>query len=395
MFLPLRAPAVAEAGVAVSPLEQWVVVEPGQVSQFSLSITNVARRPQAPKQSVTVQVVDFAVSKNGTLSFGEEFAHDRSAVKWITLDQTQFVLEPDQAIRLKGTVRPPLNADGDYWAAALVILGNPNQGGNVRVMLRTACGVFVRVKRRNYVQQLGIDNVGVVMPQFASSEGGGSGLTIVAETKNKGVVSFKASGKAAIYDETRRRVASVPLYARRRRVLPGHSRNFEGVLPSALPSGKYALRVFLAPDEKSGRRAFEQTEFEIGEEVARRWESDQRTVQRLGLKPQKDELAATVTPGRFTALPLTVVNQSRGTMAVRCRLWGTWPAGWLALEREEMTLAPAMQRAIMCRVSIPTDAVPAAYTGTLVLEAEKAGLTDQDNQEAWEIPVSLTIEPRK
>ncbi|MHC4789663.1 MAG: hypothetical protein ACYS8K_10750, partial [Planctomycetota bacterium] len=220
--------------MAVSPLEQWLVVEPGRVSELSLTVKNVARQPQAPAQPVSIQVVDFAVSADGTLSFGEQFAHDRSAVPWIALDETEFVLEPDQGVQLKGAVRVPAGADGDYWAAVLVTLGNPNREGQVRVVLRTACAVFVRVERFNHVARLDIADLSVALPQFGPSDDA-SRLAITADTGNEGVISFKASGRAAIYNEARQQVASVPLHARRRRVLPGHRRHFTGLLPSPLP----------------------------------------------------------------------------------------------------------------------------------------------------------------
>jgi hypothetical protein len=48
-------------------------------------------------------------------------------VNLITLDANAFVLKPGESRAVKGTVTVPIDADGDYWAAAMVELGKPQK----------------------------------------------------------------------------------------------------------------------------------------------------------------------------------------------------------------------------------------------------------------------------
>jgi hypothetical protein len=260
----------ADAGVALSPMKQDVVVKPGGEAQFAITVEYVKRGPQDARSRIRLEVVDFSVSRDGTLSFGSENHHARSAVDWITLDAQEFVLEPGQARKVTAKVVAPLRADGDYWAAVLMTIGDPKHEHGVNVILRTASGVFVRAARRNYVPKPTISAVDVSLPRFDQDPPEGQGdaaqadkgeglaraLAVQADVTNTGLVGFIALGKASIYLDGRRKLATIPLYSLRQQILPGDERRFVGIMPAPLPAGQYRVQFMLEADSNAAARAF-------------------------------------------------------------------------------------------------------------------------------------------
>ena len=407
-------PANAIAGISVSPLQQSIVVKPGAEASFSMTITNVKRRPDTPRRTVSVKVVDFMVSPYGRLSFGEEFKHSRSAVEWISFKGGEFVLEPGESKEIKTKVSAPASADGDYWAAFMVGLENskkPKSG--VDVKLQTASGIFIHVTRRNYIERGSIINTTVTLPDFALEQNPVEGsaweqtsrqvqkeqvLEIRAELKNDGLTALVPEGKAFLYSGNRRMTASISLYAGRRRILPGDSRYFVGAMSQPLPAGQYKIRTVFEPGSKNSRKITKDTEFTISEELARRWAenfADYDDMQALEIEPQ--ELQLTLTPGRFTVARFMVTNKALSTVATRCRVEGNGPQDdWLKLKSTDFTLAPNTQRTVVCSVRIPLDAQPGLYNGTIHLEMERSGLTAQrkSNIEQHKIPVCIVVNAR-
>ena len=420
-------PANCFAGVAVSPLKQWVEVKPGEDAFFSVDITNTKRGLETRPSTVRVDVVDFTVSPQGGLSFGEEFKHDRSAVDWISFDAGEVVLQPGETKQIKAKVSPPPGADGDYWAAIMVTLGNSRKREEgIQVVLRTASGVFVHVARRNYIARASIVDANLVIPQshperilseeLAWDQGSQTAqeeqaLKISAGLKNDGLVTFLASGKAFLYSTEWRRMASILLHANRRRIFPGHSRYFTGVMSQPLPSGQYKLRVFFDSEPKYGqygRKTTRDVEFSISDELARQWAESfaGSDAQSLDIKPQKLKLS--LTPGRFTAARFLVANLGLSTVSIRCWLEGApvlqkdhntgsggngLPEGWLKLKSTEFTLAPNSRRNVVCSVRIPRDAQPDEYNGIINVEVERSGLIVQgkSNTELHKIPICITV----
>ena len=401
-------PADCFAGMAVSPMQQWVEVKPGRDAFFSVTITNIDRGFGTPPCKVNVEVLDFTVSTEGSISFGKDTKHSRSAADWISLDASNFVLEPGESKKMKGKVSAPSGADGDYWAAIMVSLDNSKkQGKGVNVNLRTASGVFVHIERRKNAERASVTDVNIILPEFAPNEnlaeepngegefsGQKQSLKIDAELKNDGLAAFIANGKAFLYGENRRQAASIPLYTNRRQILPGHTRDFTGIMAQPLPAGEYKLRVIFETESNYGRKTTKDTEFSVSQKLAGQWAGNFTfdDIQTLKIEPQ--ELKLTLTGGRFTAANFVVANQCLSTVSIRCRPeTKELPAGWLQLEEANFTLNPNTRHNIVCPVRIPPDAKQGQYNGIILVEVERSGLTvkDQNNVELHKIPVCIEI----
>jgi len=398
------------AGMAVSPLKQWVEVKPGEEAFFSVTVKNTNRGPQTAPCTVYADVVHFTVSAYGRLSFGGELKHGRSAVDWIGLDANRFILEPGESKELRGKVSAPASADGDYWAAIMFTLGDAGaQKKNVNVILRTASGVFVRAAKRNYIEQTSIIDVNVSLPQLALEQGlteeSTNGQTseppqtqylfkINAELKNDGLTAVEPEGKAFLYSGNSRRIGSIPLYASRRQIFPGHSRWFTGVMAQPLPPGQYRAQVFFNSDSKYARTRTKDVEFSISQEIASQWADNFKGDDTQILELQPGELDLALTPGRFTTAEFLVVNASLSTVSIRCSLRSDQlHEGWMELKSPEFTLAPNTRRNVLCAVRIPADAQPQDYNATIKVEGERSGLTEQavNNVVVLEIPVQISV----
>lgn len=400
------------AGLAVSPLQQMVEVKPGKKTTFFITLTNNKRGHQTQACHVRLDILDFAVSDNGQLSFGEEYKHSRSAVDWFSFENNEIVLEPGESREMKATVTAPINADGDYWAAVMVRLGKSEEDEKgVHVKLQTASGVFIHVARRNYIERGSVIDANIILPEFDISGNltaeDASGQTpeeirkkqvlkVEAELKNDGLVSFLARGKAYLYSaDSWRRIATIPLHSNRRRVLPGDNRWFTGVMAQPLPAGQYKLRTFFASDSKYKRQMTRDMEFSISKDMACTWAENfvSEDTPTLDIEPQHIELK--LNPGRLTAARFQVTNQSLGTIITNCRVEsdGTHK-DWLELKTADFTLAPKTQRSTTCVVKIPSDAQPGQYNWTIHVETERPGLTNQEksNVEQYEVVVCVVVD---
>jgi len=391
---------VAFSGMAVSPLQQRVEVKPGKTTIFSLTVSNTNRSPETVACTVNVNLLDFKASPQGKLSFGPEYKHPRSAVDWISFGDGEIVLKPGESRKIKLKVSAPIDADGDYWAAAMVELGDSDNSEEkgVQVKLRTASGIFIHVARRNYTERGSVIETNVNIPEVDTNDNlteeikKNQVLEINAELKNDGLVSFLARGKAYLYSDGWRRVATVPLYAGRRRVLPGDSRWFTGVMAQPLPAGQYKLRTFFSPDSKYRRKMTKDMEFTISEDAANTWAENfvSEDTQTLKVKPQQIELK--LNPGRMTTTNFQISNPSLSTIVANCRVEGN--NDWLELKITDFTLAPNAQRSTACMVKIPSDAQPGQYNWIIHVETERSGLTNkkQNNTEQHQILVSVVID---
>jgi uncharacterized membrane protein len=399
----------AVAGLAVSPIQQWVEVKPGKEAYFTITLTNTIRDAQALPCEVIAEVVDFNVSPQGGLSFGEEQKHARSAVPWISFEGRNFIFQPGESKQIKAKVSAPMNADGDYWAAVMIKLGkSERQGKGIQIKLQTASGVFVHVARRNYIERGSIIDTNVVLPKFDSiynpeitaadpntSKADQQAFTINVDLKNDGLTALNANGKVILYSGGKYRTASIPLHTHRNQILPGHNRWFTGVMAQTLPAGQYKAKVVFESEAKRSRKITKDIEFTVNDELAGKWaESFKKdsNVKALAIEPNTINL--TMTPGRLTTAKFLVDNGGLGTVSIRCRVNAeVGIKNWLELKSPEFTLGSSMRRNVICMIKVPQDAQAGQYCGTIEVETEHSGLTDgkSSNIEKHNVPIHITV----
>ncbi|HBG25497.1 MAG: hypothetical protein A2Y10_14570 [Planctomycetes bacterium GWF2_41_51] len=395
------------AGVAVSPLTQQIEVKPGKKANFTISLSNNQRNQNSSPCPVKIDILDFAVSDKGVLSFGPEHKHARTASSWITFDENQIVLQPGESRQVKGTITAPIDADGDYWASAMVSIGETKENEKgIKVQLRTATGLFIRVARRTHTERGNITDVNITMPTFDAGPNKKDlseaelyklnekqSLKIETKLKNEGLISIPAVGKAIVYNEKMKKIATIPLYASRNNVLPGDSRWFTGIMSQPLPAGEYKLRTFFT-SESNKRQIMKESEFTISDDLAKVWTKNigsENNVTKLQFDPEKIELK--LNPGRFTSANLQIKNQGLNTIAASCRIENS-KYDWVNLKKTDFTLAPNSGSSIPCSVKVPSDAKAGTYDWMILIEMEQSGLESQSQKQAiqYRVPVSVVID---
>ncbi|OQA00858.1 MAG: hypothetical protein BWY69_01549 [Planctomycetes bacterium ADurb.Bin401] len=398
---------VGFAGIAVSPITQHIEVKPGRKATFSISISNNQRSANASPCPVKIDILDFAVSDKGVLSFGPEYKHARTASSWITLNENQIVLQPGESRQIKGTVTAPIDADGDYWASAMVVIGDTKENEKgVKVQLRTATGLFIRVARRSHTERGNITDVNITMPTFDAGPNKKDlsevelyklnekqSLKIETKLKNEGLISIPAVGKTIVYNEKMRKIATIPLYASRNNILPGHSRWFTGIMSQPLPAGEYKLRTFFT-SESNKRQIMKESEFTISSDLAKTWAKNvgiDNNLTKLQFDPEK--ISLNLNPGRFTSANLQIKNQGLNTIAASCRVENS-KYDWIDLKKTDFTLAPNSGSSIPCSVKVPSDAKAGTYDWMILVEMEQSGLESESSKQAvqYRIPFKVSID---
>ncbi len=389
----------ATAGIAVSPIQQWIDIKPGEKQNVHLNITNTQRTNTTKPKQVTIDAVDFAVDPNGKLLFGEKYTHEKSAVKWINLQNNEFIVKPGETRKIEARLDAPVNADGDYWAAFIVKIGSQNQKkAGVSIKLQTASGIFVRAHRRNYAARGRIIDANVAVSSETNENlilsGQKKSLKINALLENNGRVAYSANGQAIIYDEQKRRVASIALYSRRRRIFPGHSRWFQGVMSQPLTAGKYDMRIFFHAEKIPGRKIIKQLDFTIERPIAENWgnNSTRQKTELLNIKPEQMNIS--ISPGRFTSKAILIKNQSIDTIAVNCRILShNLPSAWLELRTSNFAISPNNKKNLICLAQLPKNAPQGEYNAKIQIHAKRSGLTNmtEQNNTYEKIPVKIIV----
>ncbi len=395
------------AGLAVSPIVQHLEVKPGKKVNFTINVSNNQKNTKSVQCPIKVDILDFKVSDTGNLSFGPEYKHERSAAGWITLDTNNVILQPGESKTIKGTVTAPLDADGDYWASAMVSIGEPKDGEKgVQVKLRTATGLFVRVTRRANTERGNITDVNVIMPTFEAGPlkkdisetdryqiNEKQSLKIKAKITNEGIIAIPAKAKAFIYNNKMKRVATIPLHVSRNNVLPGDSRWFTGIMSQPLPDGEYKVRIVFS-SEKNRRQLMKEATLTISSEMSNTWAKNvgsENNVTKLEFTP--DNINLELNQGRSTTTNFQIKNAGLNTVAANCRIEKS-EADWFGLKTTGFTLSPNSTTSMPCSVKVPSDAKPGVYKWTVIIEMEQSGLEDAEQKQAvqYSVPVAITIE---
>jgi hypothetical protein len=282
----------------------------------------------------------------------------------------------------------------------------------VQIKLRTASGIFIHVARRSYSERGNIADVNITMPDFNATLDSKEknppasainalkqkrALKIEVKLGNEGIVGFSARGKAYIYSDDMHRIATIPLDASRRQVLPDDNRWFTGFMAPPLPAGNYKLRTVFAYDSQYKHKITKDTEFTIGQEMANVWMKNYKDDGTSILKFEPKQIDLKLSPGRITAATVQIVNQGINTVVANCKIESDGAKNdWLEMKVTDFTIAPNGEYSTACVIKVPTDAKPGTYNWTISVETEQSGLTSQEknNNKQYKIPVSIVVEDK-
>ncbi len=405
MILAVRG---ASAGIVVSPLKQEIMAKPGRTAKFYMSIANRARNKWDEPRSVHLEVMDFAVTEAGGISFKPAGTVKNSASKWITISKPDLKLAPGKGQKVECIIKIPASAVGQYYSAIMVTQGtNAKTRRGLVVKYRTASGVFVNVAGRTFPKQSKIIRCEVAWPKPPADQADTTKpaapvktgpVKVLAVLENTGRVRFIASGELRINDAQGRIMCRTPMTTKRARVLQGDTRLFEAVLDKALPPGKYEVKVELDYESKWGK-ARTRLPLTISADQAALLAKVVAQMKPAGTGKTSSEPVVELTPESLTAtIPqgglrsLKVVIKNAGKDTARCTVAvagegnAPIPASWVSLGTDKFTLGEGRSKTLSLIVRVPS-AAAGRYGAMLVIEAVGNGGTKSQKK----IPLALTI----
>lgn len=405
MILAVRG---ASAGIVVSPLKQEVIAKPGRITKFHISIANRARSKWDEPRSVHLEVMDFAVTEAGGISFKPAGTVKNSASKWITISKPDLKLAPGKGQKVECTIKVPDSAVGQYYSAIMVTQGtNANPRSGLVVQYRTASGVFVTIAGRTFPKHSKIVRCEVAWPKPPADQPDATKpaapvkaepVKVLAVLKNTGRVRFVASGELRISDAQGRIVCRTPMTTKRARVLPGDTRLFEAVLDKALAPGEYEVKVELNYESKWGKARIRLPLTISADQAAllakvvaqMKPAGTDKTSSEPVVELMPESLTATIPQGGLRSLKVVVKNAGKDTARCTVAVAGEGnapiPASWMSLGLDKFTLGEGRSRALSLIVRVPSGAA-GRYEAKLIVEAVGKGGTKSQKK----IPLALTV----
>ena len=174
--------AHADTGVTLSPLNQQIVVNPGEVYEGSFRVSNQAKNTEAFNYEITVE--PFYVDENYDIYYANNGDYNQ-IVDWITIDKTSGTVAPNETQDIHYYVDVPDNAPaGGQYAAIKVTTTNKDtsleNGVNIDVRFGSAYILYAEVSG---VTERSGEITAVAIPSFMF-EGNIKGTSFVKNTGN-------------------------------------------------------------------------------------------------------------------------------------------------------------------------------------------------------------------
>lgn len=191
----LICPAFADVGVSLSPMDEKLILNPGDTYSGTLTVTNQYQNTE--DLDFTVEVKPFYVDENYNYDLSVNNGDYNQIVEWITLKETEGHLSPNESAKVNYTINVPKTAPAGGQYAAIKVSTKPrqseNSGGiNIKETAGVACCLYVEITGQT-VKQGEIKDVD--MPSFLLS----GGITGSASIKNTGNVHSIASYILQVY----------------------------------------------------------------------------------------------------------------------------------------------------------------------------------------------------
>lgn len=191
----LGASTFADIGVSLSPMDEKIVLNPGDSYNGTLTVTN--QYTNTEDLNFTVEVKPFYVDEDYNFDLEKNNGDFNQIVDWITLSETEGVLPVNQNAKINYTINVPKNAPAGGQYAAIRVATKPNDEDkddavNLKQVVGVACCLYVEITG-NTIKQGEITNANV--PSFLLS----GNITGSAAIKNTGNVHGTATYKLQVF----------------------------------------------------------------------------------------------------------------------------------------------------------------------------------------------------
>lgn len=221
--------------LSISPTKFDLKIEPGQLSQADVNITNKSEAALP----VTVEIMDFAPKdQSGAISYGVSLP-GKSAKDWLHVNNKDLLLEPNQKVPIKVSINPPENTpEGSYFAVVMFQASLPssyieNTGGSTTAIVPWVGTLFLLTIGDPKLDDNALKISSYHMPRFSTK----SEVPITVDLTNNSSFYLVPSGEIAIRGLNQKVVATTIL--ENTSVMPGTTRTVKGVIKRQSPFGIY------------------------------------------------------------------------------------------------------------------------------------------------------------
>ena len=191
----LGSPVFADIGVALSPMDEKIVLNPGDTYNGILTVTN--QYTNSEDLDFTVEVKPFYVDENYNYDLKTNNGDFNQIVDWITLSETEGILPINHSKEINYTINVPETAPAGGQYAAIRVATKPKDVNkedaiNLEQVVGVACCLYVEITG-DTIKQGEIADINV--PSFLLS----GNIMGTASIKNTGNVHGIANYTLQIY----------------------------------------------------------------------------------------------------------------------------------------------------------------------------------------------------
>jgi hypothetical protein len=227
----------SQTALAVSPAIIEEVLEPGKDATFTVLVHNVTSFPLPVKgfvRDMTLQDVQLDESAKAKLD----------ASRWFSIEEPDFILQPNQTRTVKGTIRAPADAaPGGHYATVYFQPLVPQEAlspSTAYISSRVGALAFLVVKGD-------IERKAAFTEPLSASTGMGRGpIKLSFSVGNSGNVHILPAGSVAIYDWHGKKLASLDIPTGL--ILPKTSKSYEFEWQPPQLVGKYIAELTFTYD---------------------------------------------------------------------------------------------------------------------------------------------------
>ena len=210
-------PPVNPINLTLSPITLQLEVNPGETKTGEIKIRNNSTEPEA----LRVSFATFSFNE-ATQQINLNNQSDETFLKWISVDQPEFVVQPSEWSTVNVTFAPPPEASlGYYFAVIFNRVSEPVEGGTTKIAGAPAVLVLSNVISPLAKRELQLDSFKVpkVWVEFLPQQ-------FLLNIRNSGNVHLPPTGNIFIDSGTKKDIAVLSINPANSLILPNSSREY-------------------------------------------------------------------------------------------------------------------------------------------------------------------------
>lgn len=174
-------------GIAVDQTNIAFDADAEETQEFVVKVTNISDK----KQNIFIDTMDYAVGDNNELLLNREFDEQNGVKDWITVEDSQIVLESNESRDVTFVFVAPATAPIGSHRGAVVFRALPEENTNVNVQGQIAVHTLINIKGDTYAS--GRVNA-FDIPFFPLNKP----IAYIAEFENTGNIHYVPYGEVVI-----------------------------------------------------------------------------------------------------------------------------------------------------------------------------------------------------